>query len=51
MAKKLAEENSLILAEAMTLYHMPLHKKLYDLLIRSLGGKIVKWVEVIKNMI
>lgn len=31
MAKKLAEENGVILAEAMTLYHMPLYKKLYDL--------------------
>lgn len=31
MAKKLAEENGMILAEAMTLYHMPLYKKLYDL--------------------
>ena len=30
-AKKLAEENGVILAEAMTLYHMPLYKKLYDL--------------------
>jgi len=30
-AKQLAEEHHLILAEAMTIYHMPLYKKLYDM--------------------
>ena len=29
-AKQLAEENQLILAEAMTIYHMPLYKELHD---------------------
>ena len=28
--KQLAEENQLILAEAMTIYHMPLYKELHD---------------------
>ena len=27
-AKQLAEENGVVLAEAMTIYHMPLYKKL-----------------------
>lgn len=29
-AKKIAKENNVILAEAMTIYHMPLYKKLHD---------------------
>lgn len=32
VAKQLAEKNHLILAEAMTIYHMPLYKKLHDLI-------------------
>lgn len=31
-AKQLAEENHLILGEAMTIYHMPLYKKLHDMI-------------------
>ncbi len=31
-AKKLAEKNHLILAEAMTIYHMPLYKKLREII-------------------
>lgn len=32
VAKQLAEKNHLILAEAMTIYHMPLYKKLHNLI-------------------
>lgn len=32
VAKQLAAKNHLILAEAMTIYHMPLYKKLHDLI-------------------
>lgn len=32
VAKQLAEKNHLILAEAMTIYHMPLYKNLHDLI-------------------
>lgn len=32
VAKQLAEKNHLILSEAMTIYHMPLYKKLHDLI-------------------
>lgn len=31
-AKKLAEENNVILAEAMTLYHMPIYKRLKEII-------------------
>ncbi|MDO5550625.1 MAG: Gfo/Idh/MocA family oxidoreductase [Lachnospiraceae bacterium] len=38
-AKQLAEENHLILAEAMTIYHMPLYKKLHDMIANGCLGQ------------
>lgn len=39
-ARQLAEEQHLILAEAMTIYHMPLYKKLYEIMISGQLGKL-----------
>lgn len=39
-ARQLAEEQNLILAEAMTIYHMPLYKKLYEIMISGQLGKL-----------
>lgn len=39
-AKQLAEENHLILAEAMTIYHMPLYKKLHDMIATGHLGEL-----------
>ena len=39
-AIQLAEENHLILAEAMTIYHMPLYKKLHDLMASGCLGPL-----------
>lgn len=39
-AKRLAEKNNLILAEAMTIYHMPLYKKLYDMMSSGTFGEL-----------
>ncbi len=39
-AKGLAEENRVVLAEAMTIYHMPLYKKLYGMVQRGDLGKL-----------
>lgn len=40
VAKQLAEKNHLILAEAMTIYHMPLYKKLHDLIVTGCLGDL-----------
>ena len=39
-AKLLAEKNGLILAEAMTIYHMPLYKKLREMIEKGALGKL-----------
>lgn len=39
-ARQLAEEQNLILAEAMTIYHMPLYKKLYEIMTSGQLGKL-----------
>lgn len=39
-AKQLAEEQNLILAEAMTIYHMPIYKKLYEIMTSGQLGKL-----------
>lgn len=39
-AKQLAEKHHLILAEAMTIYHMPLYKKLHDIMTEGRLGKL-----------
>lgn len=39
-AISLAEENGVVLAEAMTLYHMPLYKKLRDIVASGTLGKV-----------
>lgn len=39
-AKKLAEQQQLILAEAMTIYHMPLYKKLHDMMTSGCLGPL-----------
>ena len=39
-AKQLAEENGVVLAEAMTIYHMPLYKKLQEVIQSGKLGKL-----------
>lgn len=39
-AKQLAEENGVVLAEAMTIYHMPLYKKLQEVIRSGKLGKL-----------
>lgn len=39
-AKQLAEENGVVLAEAMTIYHMPLYRKLREILASGRLGKV-----------
>lgn len=39
-AMRLAEENHVVLAEAMTLYHMPLYKKLREIVASGALGKV-----------
>ncbi len=39
-AMKLAKDNNLVLAEAMTIWHMPLYKKLWDQLAAGQWGKV-----------
>lgn len=39
-AKELAKANHVVLMEAMTIYHMPVHKKLYEMIISGKLGKV-----------
>lgn len=39
-AKELAKVNHAVLMEAMTIYHMPVHKKLYEMIISGQLGKV-----------
>ena len=53
-AKQLAEENGVVLAEAMTIYHMPLYKKLQEVIRSGKLGKLCMAqmnLEVIRNTI
>lgn len=39
-AIRLAEENGVVFAEAMTIWHMPLYKKLWDMVEKGMLGKV-----------
>lgn len=39
-AKRLAEENHVVLAEAMTIFHMPLYKKLHEIILSGELGEL-----------